>query len=168
MDDDFFPPARHPSNLDLFVEMPVPPAKHRPGLQLVLNRDRLAPDPICARVDEVELPAPRSGVDFSRYLRTDVGNALAFIDLFGERLHFDGICWRAWNGEAWVQVVGLHLLPLARQATEEMLRWAARQLSKGIREAWEKHAAKTQSAPRLRAMISLAAGESLARSRRGS
>jgi hypothetical protein len=125
------------------------------------------PDP--ERVlDEAALPAPRPGVDFSQHRRTDAGNALAFIDLFGERLRYVDGCWRAWNGDAWVQVVELHLLPLARQATEEMLKWAARQLGKGIREAWEKHAAKSQSEPRLRAMIRLAASESFAQSRRGS
>ena len=122
------------------------------------------PDP--ERVlDEVALPAPSPGVDFSQHRRTDAGNALAFIDLFGEMLRFDGVYWRAWNGEDWVQVVELNLLPLARQATEEMLKWGARQ-PPGIHKAWEKHAAATQSAPRLRAMIRLARGESLARPRR--
>jgi hypothetical protein len=159
-------PAKHRSNLDLFEELPVQPSKRRSNLHFVPNRDRVVPDPERMFDAGIELPAPRSGVDFSQYLLTDAGNGLAFIDLFGEMLRFDGVYWRAWNGEDWVQVVELHLLPLARQATEEMLRWAARQLGKGIREAWEKHAAKTQSAPRLRAMIRLAAGESLARQRR--
>jgi hypothetical protein len=124
------------------------------------------PDP--ERVlDEVALPAPRPGVDFSQYLRTDAGNALAFLDLFGETLRYVDGCWRAWNGKHWIQAIELELVPLARQATEEMLRWAARQPGNGIREAWEKHATATQSAARLRAMIRLAKGESLALSRRG-
>ena len=163
------PPAKHRTDFDLLAEALGLPAKHRPDLRLVPKHNNFSdvPDPELV-LDDVELPAPRSGVDFSQYLRTDAGNALAFNDLFGERLRFDGVCWRAWNGETWVQVVEAHLLPLARQATEEMLRWAARQLSKGVREAWEKHAVKTQSAPRLRAMIRLAAGKSFARSRRGS
>jgi hypothetical protein len=89
------------------------------------NNFSSVPDP--ERVlDEVALPAPRPGVDFSQYQRTDAGNAVAFLDLFGERLRYVDGCWGAWNGEAWVQVVELHLLPLAPQATEEMLKWAAR------------------------------------------
>ncbi len=128
------------------------------------NNFSSVPDP--ERVlDEVALPAPRPGVDFSQYLRTDAGNALVFLDLFSETLRFIDGCWDAWNGKRWVQVVELNLLPLARQATEEMLKWSVRQ-PPGIRKAWEKHAVASQSAARLRAMVRLAMGESLARQRR--
>jgi len=118
-----------------------------------------APDP-----ERVVLPVTKPGVDFSPYLRTDAGNARAFLDLFGETLRFIDGRWVAWNGARWVEVSELEMLPLARQATEEMLKWAARQ-PPGIRKAWEKHAVATQSAARLRAMIRLARGESLARPR---
>jgi hypothetical protein len=128
------------------------------------NNFSSVPDPESV-LDEVALPAPRPGVDFSQYQRTDAGNALAFLDLFGETLRFIDGRWVAWNGELWVQASELELLPLARQATEEMLKWAARQ-PPGIRKAWEKHAVASQSAARLRAMVRLAMGESLARQRR--
>jgi hypothetical protein len=117
------------------------------------------PDP----TDKVALPAPKPGVDFSRYLRTDAGNALAFLALFGENLRFEWGRWSAWDGSRWLEVSNLDLLPLARQTTEEMLRWAAGRPSGKDREAWIKHASATQMAARLRAMINLAAGESRAR-----
>ena len=117
------------------------------------------PDP-----ERVALPAPKPVVDFSQFLRTDAGNARAFLDLFGETLRFIDGRWVALNGGRRVQVCDVEMMPLARQATEEMLKWAARQ-PPGIRKAWEKHAVATQSAARLRAMIKLAMGESLARQR---
>ena len=124
--------------------------------------DRLR-DP-CA---QVALPAPKPGVDFSRYRRTDVGNALAFLDLYGDNLRFIDGSWDARNGGHWGQVCDLEMLSLARQATEEMLRWAGRQPpANSERKAWEKHADATQSLARLRAMIRLAMSESLARARR--
>ena len=89
-----------------------------------------------------------------------------FLDLFGENLRFveKWGCWLAWDGARWVEVSDLALLPLARQATEEMLKWAAAQPSgNGDREAWIKHAIATQKDTRLRAMISLAKGEPRAR-----
>jgi hypothetical protein len=118
------------------------------------------PDP-----ERVALPAPKPGVNFSEYLRTDAGNARAFLDLFGETLRFIDGRWVARNGGLWVQLCELEILPLARRATEEMLKWAAAE-PPCIRKAWEKHAVATQSAARLRAMIQLAMGESLARQRR--
>ena len=118
------------------------------------------PDP-----ERVALPVPKPGVDFSQYLRTDAGNALAFLDLFGETLRFIDGSWDAWNGGRWVQVCGVEMTSLARQVTEEMLKWAARQ-PPGIRKAWEKHVVASQSAARLRAMITLAMGKSIARQRR--
>jgi hypothetical protein len=122
------------------------------------NDFRSEPDPLT-----VALPAPKLGVDFSRYLRTDAGNALAFLELY-ETLRFDG-GWVAWNGGRLVQVYEVEMQSLARQATEEMLKWAAGQ-PPGNRKAWEKHAVASQSAARLRAMIRLAMGESMARRRR--
>jgi hypothetical protein len=116
---------------------------------------------------QVALPAPKPGVDFSRYRRTDAGNGLAFLDLFGGTLRFTDGSWDAWNGEHWGQVCDLEMLSLARQAAEEMLRWVARRtLANSERKAWEKHADATQNVARLRAMIRLAASESLARARR--
>jgi hypothetical protein len=55
-------------------------------------------------VGEGTLPiAPRQGVDFARYRRTDAGNALAFVDLFGEDLRFiESLkAWLVWTGARW-------------------------------------------------------------------
>ena len=97
--------------------------------------------------DEAPRIKPKGGVDFSRRLRTDANNALIFLDLFGDDLRFveKWGCWLAWDRSRWVEVSDLALLPLARQATEVMLRWAAAQPSgNGDREAWIKHAIGTQ------------------------
>ncbi len=51
------------------------------------------------------------------------------------------------------------MLPLARSATEEMLRWAVTRNSGDGRDALIKHAIATQKSERLRAMINLAKGE---------
>lgn len=80
--------------------------------------------PLAAVRDEVALLAPKSGIDFAGYARTDAGNALAFLDLFGENLRFieKWGCWIVWDGARWREVSDIALLPLARRATEEMIK----------------------------------------------
>ena len=115
--------------------------------------------PLAAVRNEAALPAPKSGIDFSRYERTDAGNALAFLDLFGENLRFieKWGCWIVWDGARWREASDITLLPLARRTTEEMMKWAVN--CNSDREAWMKHALATQRDARLRAMINLAKGE---------
>jgi putative DNA primase/helicase len=114
--------------------------------------------------------APKPGVDFSRFMRTDAGNALAFLELFGDDLRFveKWGCWLAWDGARWAETSDLAIVPLARRATEETLKWAFAQPSgteeqKQTRDAWIKHAVATQKGARLREMINLAKGEARAR-----
>jgi putative DNA primase/helicase len=111
---------------------------------------------------EAALPAPKSGIDFAGYARTDAGNALAFLDLFGESLRFveKWRGWIVWDGARWCEVSDTALLPLARRATEEMIKWAAAQPSGDNRKGWINHAFASQRDARLRAMINLAKGES--------
>ena len=82
--------------------------------------------PLVTVRDETALPAPKSGTDFAGFARTDVGNALAFLDLFGENLRFieKWGCWIVWDGARWREASDIALLPLARRATEEMMKWA--------------------------------------------
>jgi P4 family phage/plasmid primase-like protien len=121
--------------------------------------------PLATVHNETSLPAPKSGVDFAGYARTDAGNALAFRDLFGENLRFieQWGCWIAWDGARWVEASDITLLPLARGATEEMIKSAAAQPAGDNRDGWIKHALATQRDARLRAMINLAKGEPLIR-----
>jgi putative DNA primase/helicase len=115
--------------------------------------------PLATVRNETALPAPKSGIDFAGYARTDAGNALAFLDLFGENLRFieKRGCWIDWDGARWREASDITLLPLARRTTEEMMKWAVNRNSD--REALIKHALATQRDARLRAMINLAKGE---------
>ncbi len=115
---------------------------------------------------DASLVAPKEGIDFSRRLRTDAGNALAFLDLFGDDLKFveKWRCWIVWDGSRWVEASDIAILPLARRATEEMLKSAiAQPAGNSDRDASIKHAFATQRDARLRAMINLAKGEPRAR-----
>ena len=103
---------------------------------------------------------------FLTYLRTDVGNARAFLDLFGENVRFieKRGCWIVWDGTRWVEASDVAMLPIAARATEEILKWALAQTAGNAdRDAWIKHAFATQRDARLRAMINLAKGETRAR-----
>ncbi len=116
-----------------------------------------------ARVPAIEA-AP--GVDFSKYLRTDAGNALAFVALFGGDLRFveKWGSWLVWERTRWGEMSDLAVLPLARRCTEEMLSWsAARPSGDNDREAWIKHALASQKEGRLRSMVNLAKGETSVR-----
>ena len=127
---------------------------------------RDAASPFAAVSDEAPPVEPKAAVDFSRRLRTDAGNALAFLDLFGENLRFveKWGCWIVWDGARWREASDIAMLPLARRATEEMLKWAvAQSAGNADRDAWIKHAVATQKESRLRATINLAKGEPRAR-----
>src|SRR5271157_3711287 len=115
---------------------------------------RDAASPFAAVSDEAPPVEPKAAVDFSRRLRTDAGNALAFLDLFGENLRFveKWGCWIVWDGARWREASDIAMLPLARRATEEMLKWAvAQSAGNADRDAWIKHAVATQKESRLRA-----------------
>jgi P4 family phage/plasmid primase-like protien len=117
--------------------------------------------PLATARNETALPAPNSGIDFAGYARTDAGNALAFLDLFGENLRFIEKWgdWIVWDGARWREVSDIALLPLTRRTTEEMIKWAAAQPSGDNRDGWIKHAFACQRDARLRAIINLAKGE---------
>jgi putative DNA primase/helicase len=121
--------------------------------------------PLATVRNETPLPAPKSGIDFAGYARTDAGNALAFLDLFGENLRFveKWGCWIVWDVARWREVSDTALLPLARRVTEEMITWAAAQPSGDNRKGWINHAFVSQREARLRAMINLAKGEPVLR-----
>ncbi len=104
---------------------------------------------------------PRAGINFARYKRTDAGNALAFLDLFGENLRYVEK-WKSflmWTGTRWREATDLEMLPLARVATEEMIKWAMGQAEGDMQNACYKHALATQNVKGLRAMVNLAKGE---------
>ena len=122
--------------------------------------------PLASPSDEAPTIEPKALVDFSRRLRTDAGNALAFLDLFGDDLRFveKWGCWIVWDSRRWVKKSDIAMLPLARRATEEMLKSAiAQPAGNADRDTWIKHALATQRDARLHAMINLAKGEPRAR-----
>ena len=124
-------------------------------------------NPLAAASDKAPIIDPKATVEFSRRLRTDVGNARTFLDLFGENLRFveKWGCWIVWDGARWVEASDIAMLPIAAQATEEMLKWAVAQpVGNADRNAWINHAIATQRDARLRAMINLAKGEAVLRS----
>jgi putative DNA primase/helicase len=105
---------------------------------------------------------PKAGVDFSEFLRTDAGNALLFLALFGDNLRFveKWNRWLVWVGGRWIEFSDLAMLPVARRATDEMLSWAAfLPTGNADKESWIKHALSSQKEARLRSMIGLAKGE---------
>ena len=107
------------------------------------------------RTPEVQ---PKSGVNFAAYRRTDAGNADMFCALFGDNVRYAekwGL-WLVWDGSGWVETSNLAMLGLAKKATEEILKWAARLPSDGDREAWIKHALTTEKEHRLRSMLTIA------------
>jgi putative DNA primase/helicase len=123
-------------------------------------------NPLAAASDEAPIIEPKATVEFSRRLRTDVGNARAFLDLFGENLRFveKWGCWIVWDDARWVEASDVAMLPIGARATEEMLKWAVAQpVGNADRNAWINHAVATQRDARLRAMINLAKGDARAR-----
>ena len=123
-------------------------------------------NPFAAASDESPIIEPKATVEFTRWLRTDVGNARAFFDLFGENLRFveKWGCWIVWDGARWVEASDIAMLPIAARTTEEMLKWAVAQpVGNADRNAWINHAIATQRDARLRAMINLAKGEAVLR-----
>jgi putative DNA primase/helicase len=128
---------------------------------MAMERGYVDPTGLLATVrDKVALPAPKPGVVFSQYPRTDLGSSRAFLDLFGENLRFVEAwkCWIVWEDGRWVEASDIAMLPFAWRVTDEMLKWASAH-GGADRNEWLKHAFKTQQDARLRAMINLAKGE---------
>ena len=108
--------------------------------------------------------------DFSKYEKTDAGNALAFLDWSG--LHFDGDAYFVMDKRRRKIDFNFNdaLLPHIRRMTDEMLAWARAlpivdltQASFDRQDAWITHALKSQSLARLRAVERLALAEAMER-----
>ena len=99
-------------------------------------------------------------VDPTKFLKTDAGNALLFVEMNRENIRYiePWRMWSYWNEQRWELMSDTALLPTARGVTEHMFNWAAT-LPQDPREALRKHALATQREPRLHAMINLAKGE---------
>lgn len=115
------------------------------------------PSPVADITPSVQ-PAP--DVDPTRFLPTDAGNALFFVELFKENIRWveKWKVWFVWDGKRWMEASDAAMLPLARAATERMFDRAS-ELPDENRTALRKHALATQREPRLRAMLDLAKGE---------
>jgi putative DNA primase/helicase len=110
---------------------------------------------------QAEMLAALNGavVDPTKFRQTDAGNALLFVEMFGEDLRYVEAWrgWAHWNGSRWEIASDAALLPLAWQATEHMFAWATT-LPEDQRGAPRKHALATQKEQRLHAMLNLAKG----------
>jgi D5 N terminal like len=96
-------------------------------------------------------------VDPTEFRQTDAGNALLFVEMYGDDLRYVEAwrSWAHWNGSRWEIVSDTALLPLAWQATEHVFKWAAT-LPEDQRTPLRKHALATQKEQRLHAMINIA------------
>jgi len=123
----------------------------------------MASDPIAARVleqaDELEAEDPVDLTD-AALPHTDMGNARRLVHHHGDGLRFAPQLgrWLAWDGTKWAEDVTGEAVRRAKAVIDGLFD-AARDLSGDGREKLTKHWLRSQAAPRIRAMIDLAATE---------
>ena len=92
---------------------------------------------------------------------TDVGNARAFVSLHEQNIKY---CyprgkWLIWDGKRWAEDNTGEIQRKAKATTQSMFEFAVLESDTDKRSALVKHALKTQSEARIRAMIGLAQSE---------
>jgi putative DNA primase/helicase len=92
---------------------------------------------------------------------TDVGNAVLFVKMHSSQARY---CphtkkWFVWDGRRWKQDVELRIESLAREVTDKLLVIADEEMDPLLKVAITRHALRTMSKERLRAMIELARSE---------
>jgi S1-C subfamily serine protease len=104
-----------------------------------------------------ETKASKSGVDF----HTDLGNARRFVERHGQDIRFvyDWRKWITWDGHRWNVDNDGAAVRLAKETVTAMFSEALQVPDESKRTNLMRHALKSQSEPRLDAMISLAESE---------
>jgi putative DNA primase/helicase len=105
-------------------------------------------------------PPNRKRVYKSR-MCTDYGNAERLIDFHGDDLRY---CyafksWLVWNGSRWVLDDGAEVMRRAKKTVRTIYTEAAVQENVDLRKMFSQHAVRSESRPRLAAMIDLAQSE---------
>lgn len=102
---------------------------------------------------------PSSIPNISQHL-SDLGNARSLIQLHGKDLLYSHeFGWSVWNGSIWVQDKTGELVRRAADTIAKFYVEAASLTDLSARKALVDHARKSESEPRLRAMVSLASAE---------
>ncbi|MGI6308458.1 MAG: phage/plasmid primase, P4 family [Dethiobacteria bacterium] len=92
---------------------------------------------------------------------TDLGNAMRLVELHGAdiRYSYESKKWYCWNGKYWQEDRTGKIKRLAKKTVRQMYAEAAKIQDDRDREAFIKHALKSESENRLKAMVSLAQSE---------
>jgi putative DNA primase/helicase len=92
---------------------------------------------------------------------TDLGNARRLVRLHRQDLRFVHACekWLLWDRRRWAIDADAEIMRRAKATVATIYEEASREEDPGIRKAIASHAQRSESEPRLRAMISLAASE---------
>jgi putative DNA primase/helicase len=96
-----------------------------------------------------------------RYNCTDLGNAKYFADFVKGNLiyNYRAMMWYEWNGVLWLPCVAGREWQWAKDAVKDMLRHASTINNGAKRKQYANHALKSESRPRLEAMMQLAKSE---------
>jgi len=91
---------------------------------------------------------------------TDVGNGLRLVRLFGENIrHVHGWGWVIWDGKRWHRDQTAKIEELSKQSVAEMFREVGVLSDPVQRDAWYKHAIKSEKSERVRAAVAMAQSE---------
>jgi P4 family phage/plasmid primase-like protien len=95
------------------------------------------------------------------FKKTDYGNAERLIDRHGENLRF---CppfgrWFIWDNTKWLEDIKNEVEGMAKETVRNMYKEAYEMEDADMRQELSKHAMKSESLPRLKAMVSLAESE---------
>jgi putative DNA primase/helicase len=94
-------------------------------------------------------------------LRTDTGNGTIFARLYGDsiRYSYELKKWFVWDGKRWVIDSTGEIQGKAKKATNKIWQAADKFTDQDRRDAWKKHALRSESAYRIDAMVKLAQSE---------
>jgi putative DNA primase/helicase len=95
-------------------------------------------------------------------LQTDVGNAAIFRELYGENIRYchEHRKWLVWNGKQWAMDRKGEIYGKAKKMTNRLWRGVDKfSDDPDRRDSWKKHAKRSESSYRIKAMIELAQSE---------
>lgn len=121
-----------------------------------LTRDEV--QKIADSVCRYEPAENREGLGFSL---TDLGNARRLVSQHGKDIHYCYTwgCWLIWNGKLWVKDRTGQIYRLAKETVASIYFEAAQAVDSEERKALAKHATRSESEARIKAMVSLAESE---------
>jgi putative DNA primase/helicase len=105
--------------------------------------------------------ALQSTKEGKQVLQTDVGNGYIFAQLYGDDIRYS--CelskWLVWDGKRWVLDNTKEIYNKAKKATNRLWRAVDKFSDSDRRDSWKKHAKRSESAYRIKAMVELAQSE---------